>query len=201
MKINEMFASIQGEGRYIGHPAFFIRLSGCTRACKFCDTKYHVVGKGIGYEEIVNAIRKSNLKTIVWTGGEPLLQRDSIFDIMNILGKGYAHHLETNGDLLAKTDLHAFTYIACSPKDKKSAKKAHKLFHREHYYTDIKVVTDLKLNKDIIKYATMLMPLTIDRDGPVDKEIKKKVWDYCVKHNIRYCPRIHVDVWGNKKGV
>jgi 7-carboxy-7-deazaguanine synthase len=37
--INEVFSSIQGEGRFAGHPAIFVRMQGCGTECKFCDTK------------------------------------------------------------------------------------------------------------------------------------------------------------------
>ena len=39
VKISEVFSSVQGEGRYAGHPAIFIRLAGCSVGCYFCDTK------------------------------------------------------------------------------------------------------------------------------------------------------------------
>ena len=41
MKVNisEIFSSVQGEGRWTGHPAIFIRLAGCSVGCAFCDTK------------------------------------------------------------------------------------------------------------------------------------------------------------------
>ena len=40
LKINEIFYSIQGEGRHTGMPAVFVRLSGCSMGCPWCDTKY-----------------------------------------------------------------------------------------------------------------------------------------------------------------
>lgn len=45
IKISEVFPSIQGEGPYAGIPMLFIRVSGCTRACPWCDTKYHTKGQ------------------------------------------------------------------------------------------------------------------------------------------------------------
>jgi 7-carboxy-7-deazaguanine synthase len=40
INVNEIFESVQGEGRFAGHPAIFIRLQGCNNDCPFCDTKY-----------------------------------------------------------------------------------------------------------------------------------------------------------------
>jgi hypothetical protein len=106
--------------------------------------------------------------------------------------KDIQHHLETNGDLLTKGIIEYFTYVCCSPKDKRVAKRVANFSH----LIDIKVVTNLKdIGKDMIKYATILMPFTSEID------CRKEVWKYCNDHNIRYSPRIHFDIWGKKKGV
>ena len=67
---------------------------------------------------------------------------------------------------------------------------------------DIKVVTDLKTTgMDMLKYATMLMPLTTG-DIEKDAQIRKDVWGYCVENRIRYSPRLHVEIFGyNKRGI
>ena len=39
VRISEIFSSVQGEGRWTGHPAVFIRFAGCSAGCWFCDTK------------------------------------------------------------------------------------------------------------------------------------------------------------------
>ena len=65
---------------------------------------------------------------------------------------------------------------------------------------DIKVVTDGKLNKNMISQATMLMPLTTFNKKK-DDEIQKTVWNLCVKLNKRFCLRQHYVVWGKKQAV
>ena len=74
MKVNEIFDSIQGEGRYAGYPATFVRLSGCNLACNWCDTKYHTNGKQMTIEEIIKDLQQRKPGIIVWTGGEPTNQ-------------------------------------------------------------------------------------------------------------------------------
>jgi 7-carboxy-7-deazaguanine synthase len=209
MKVCEIFKSLQGEGKYVGYPALFIRLSGCTRKCDFCDTKYHVNGKNMSIEDVVKRIKKSKPDIVVWTGGEPMLHENEIYDVITETDEKH-HHLETNGDLLPECP-GFFKYICFSPKEERVADKVFSfyqqmlsyepsVFPRRMLTIDIKIVTDLKLNKDIIKYATMLMPLTTG-DKEKDLKIQQDVWNYCVNHNIKYAPRIHRDVWGNKKGV
>ncbi len=204
MKINEIFQSIQGEGAYAGESALFIRLSGCNRNCDFCDTKYHKKGKDMSMLEIIERINKSNSNIVVYTGGEAMKQFDETNDIYTILyDTNKQHNLETNGDFLVPL-LDAFDYICFSPKDEDTAEKIW-MFIREHEWSndkfDIKIVTDLDMNRDLIPYATMLMPLTTSDDDK-NVAIKKDVWNYCVEHNIHFCLRQHIEVWGrNKRGV
>lgn len=199
MKINEIFESIQGEGRKIGEPVLFIRTSGCTRDCKWCDTKYHTFFREMSVKQIVNEINKSKMKSVVWTGGEPLLQFEEIKKVINLTNKKN-HYLETNGDLLNLKNATYFDYISCSPKCLKTCLKMNDLKKNKvvNKKMDLKIVTNLNLNRKMLKYATSLMPFTTNNKGK-DLQIKKKVWHFCLKHNLNYSPRIHVDVFGYKK--
>ena len=199
IKVSEMFSSIQGEGRFAGVPMLFIRLSGCTRNCWYCDTKYHTKGVEMEIDDLIQRIKESKLAYVCWTGGEPLLQRKQVYQIIDAT-RGVYHHLETNGDLLESNDVYRyFYYVACSPKEKVVAEKVWKQFK---YYPeiDIKVVTDLeKEGVDMIPYATMLMPLSTYTKK--DLEIQRKVWDYCVKNNLKFTPRYQFWIWQKKRGV
>ncbi|MFW6129012.1 MAG: 7-carboxy-7-deazaguanine synthase QueE [Candidatus Aminicenantaceae bacterium] len=79
LKINEIFPSVQGEGLRQGEPTLFVRFSGCTERCDFCDTKY-AWEKGIDYfpSQIVKKIKELHSKFpagwVCLTGGEPLEQ-------------------------------------------------------------------------------------------------------------------------------
>lgn len=208
LHINEIFEGIQGEGRSAGFPALFIRLSGCTRKCPWCDTQYHIKYNSMKLSTIVKKIKQSNKKTIVFTGGEPLLNIDLLKQIISICTKKH-FTLETNGDLIKnKADLYMldkyFQYICISPKELRVATRIHKMLFEPWYDfrhpIDIKIVTDLDtVGIHLIPYATILMPLTTF-DTKKDLEIKQKVWKYCVENNLHYSPRLHVDLWGNVKG-
>jgi 7-carboxy-7-deazaguanine synthase len=195
-----MFESIQGEGKYAGYPVLFVRLSGCNRKCSFCDTKYHIKGEDCLIEDVVKVINNSKQEIVVWTGGEPLKQIKEVLEVIYHT-KSKQHHLETNGDLIKKDMrlLSWFYYVCISPKTINVCYE-HKSYSVDSNNVDIKVVTDLKLNKELIPYATMLMPLTI-YNKKKDKEIEQNVWNYCVKHNIRFCLRQHIHVFGKKRGV
>lgn len=213
IKVAEIFEGIQGEGEFLGTPMLFIRVSGCTRSCSFCDTKYHTSGKGMAISELVNIIGKfkgdGETAYVCFTGGEPLLVREQIYTIISAadtsFDTSYEFHIETNGDLLDfKTLVNGyFNHFSISPKDKKTAIKVKKLFDRFHLVRsmDIKVVTDLNTTGvDLLPYATSLMPLTTYNEKK-DKEIRQKVWQYCLEHNLRYTPRAHYEVWGRKRAI
>ena len=74
--IKEIFASIQGEGPYVGYKQLFIRFSGCNLNCNYCDTEHYGEDSRLyNIEEIVEIINQNlDCSSISLTGGEPLLQ-------------------------------------------------------------------------------------------------------------------------------
>lgn len=97
MKINEIFYSIQGEGKNTGVPMVFIRLAGCNLRCGFCDTTYAFdSGEDMAEPEIVGQVKKHNAKWVCITGGEPLLQDLSVLTD-NLKREGFLIQVETNG--------------------------------------------------------------------------------------------------------
>ena len=113
--VHSMFYTLQGEGIFAGHPAVFIRMSGCNLKCSFCDTEFDDKSK-ISTEGVVEeSLRLSNgkAKLIVITGGEPLLQDIGIL-CTKLIKKGFDVQIETNGTIYRK--LPKKTNIVCSPK-------------------------------------------------------------------------------------
>ena len=100
MNICEIFYSIQGESSWTGLPNIFIRTAGCNLRCSFCDTKYaYHDGKKMSIEEIMNDIRRYHCKYVCVTGGEPLLQNETL-ELIDVLSKrNYSTCLETNGSI------------------------------------------------------------------------------------------------------
>ena len=76
LPVMEMFYSIQGEGFHSGKPAIFVRLGGCDVGCHWCDVKESWNEKDHPYlsiSEIIDEISQYPSKTIIVTGGEPLM--------------------------------------------------------------------------------------------------------------------------------
>lgn len=111
MKITEIFYSLQGEGIHSGRPAVFIRLSGCNRACPFCDTDFSTF-REMSEPEIVDEVCKYPSSMVVVTGGEPALQlTPSLVDALHAAGRTV--HVETNGSLPLPANV---DWVTCSPK-------------------------------------------------------------------------------------
>lgn len=94
-KINEIFYSLQGEGRNAGRAAVFIRFSGCNLHCPFCDTR-HQSGTLMTDEMIIAEAKRYPAKLVVLTGGEPSLFVDGAF-IKRLHDEGFLVAIETNG--------------------------------------------------------------------------------------------------------
>lgn len=113
-KVNEIFYSIQGEGKHAGMPAVFLRLAGCSMGCPFCDTKYAFnEGEEMNSLQVLVALAQHPCKTVVVTGGEPAEQ--DLAGLIGVLkGAGYEVHLETNGSIDA--DVSQADFVCVSPK-------------------------------------------------------------------------------------
>lgn len=100
-KIAEMFSSINGEGTHAGQLAFFIRFKGCNLNCSYCDTKWANVPDAkyteMTADEILSEVKKSGIKNVTVTGGEPLIQPNIIPLLEMLCGDGHYVEIETNG--------------------------------------------------------------------------------------------------------
>lgn len=117
LKINDMFESIQGEGRWSGTPAFFVRFAGCNLACPWCDTSHKEVRWKMPWQHLADRIIETKHKWIVLTGGEPTIQPSTeMLCLVEQLGaEGLNIQVETNGTA-APDWLERCSWITCSPK-------------------------------------------------------------------------------------
>ncbi|MDN3205805.1 7-carboxy-7-deazaguanine synthase QueE [Algoriphagus sediminis] len=115
LPVMEAFYTIQGEGRFTGHPAYFIRLGGCDVGCVWCDVKESwEAGKWpvLSIEEIVAEAEKHPAKLVVITGGEPLMYDMGPLTRM-LKQKGFTTNIETSGAHPFSGD---FDWVCFSPK-------------------------------------------------------------------------------------
>jgi 7-carboxy-7-deazaguanine synthase len=159
MQVNEIFASIQGEGREIGRPTVFVRFSKCNLRCRWCDTKYAWEGGSeLSVNEIVKEVNDFNLGTVCLTGGEPLLQSKGLKELVKELKRiGYEVTLETNGTLY---DEWLFNNVDCVSMDVKPPSSGEK--------------SNIALLKKLGPKDQVKIVIADDRDYDFAKEMLKK---------------------------
>jgi 7-carboxy-7-deazaguanine synthase len=102
LPINELFCSLQGEGRLAGVPSVFVRTSGCNLRCWFCDsyhTSWEPTGDWYGVADVLAAIDEYDADHVVLTGGEPLIHDASVDLLDRLAERGYHTTVETNGTI------------------------------------------------------------------------------------------------------
>lgn len=113
-RINEIFYSLQGEGRWAGRAALFIRFAGCNLRCPFCDTDF-TASTPYSAEALLRRLQELSptCRFVVLTGGEPTLQADEALTQL-LHQHGYYIAIETNGTHEVPNGI---DWVTCSPKD------------------------------------------------------------------------------------
>jgi 7-carboxy-7-deazaguanine synthase len=100
MRITEIFRSLQGESTFAGLPCILVRTTGCNLRCGYCDTAYAFHGGSeMAVDEVLAEVVALGTRLVEVTGGEPLLQAESIDLMAALLARGHTVLLETGGSL------------------------------------------------------------------------------------------------------
>jgi 7-carboxy-7-deazaguanine synthase len=230
MLISEIYRSRQGEGLLTGTPSVFVRTSGCNLRCSFCDTPFaswEPDGTHLTVRQIVQQIHSSaeDARHVVLTGGEPMLPREINELCQEIHDSEFHITIETAGTIHRELPC---DLMSVSPKLSNSdpaenragewRKKHQSARYRpeivdqliQQYEFQLKFVVDSPADLDeILRY--------LDRLGPVDPvrvmlmpqgvnqvELEKRAqWlkPLCNVSGFTYCPRKHIQWYGNKRGT
>lgn len=101
LRLTEIFHSVQGEGSTVGLPTTFVRFTGCSLRCSWCDTTYSFYGgEPWTIERVMERLAPIPTKRVCVTGGEPLDQPEACLALMDrLLREGYEVILETSGSI------------------------------------------------------------------------------------------------------
>lgn len=98
LQVAEIFHGIQGESTWTGLPCSFVRLAGCDRSCRWCDTVYaRSGGTPMTVDEILARVQEMGAPLVEVTGGEPLLQEGTPELLRALVAAGHTVLLETGG--------------------------------------------------------------------------------------------------------
>src|SRR5438105_1783401 len=94
--VNELYASVQGEGTRAGAPCTFVRLTGCGLRCSWCDSEYTFKeGEPAAIDDVVAFVRKEGIPLVQLTGGEPLEQPGAFELVRRLSDEGFLVVIET----------------------------------------------------------------------------------------------------------
>lgn len=122
LDIHSTFFSIQGEGPFVGQPAFFIRFAGCNLQCPQCDTEYDFGREKMTIDYVMHLMEHIPEKSlVVITGGEPFRQPEALAELCyELLDREFRIQIETNGTLPPKgLPVVGEVTVVCSPKTPK----------------------------------------------------------------------------------
>ena len=224
MRIAEIFYSIQGEGMLAGVPSVFVRTSGCNLRCSWCDTPYaswDPEGEDFSVAEIIRKASDFPIAGhVVLTGGEPMIAPEivELSDELRAAGKHIT--IETAGTV--------FTSVACdlmsiSPKLSNSTPQGVFQAAHERLRTNLDVLRCLTSGYEYQLKFVVVQPGDLEeiRDivsrigAPPEKVIlmaegidaatlaQRGAWiaGICKQYGYRFGPRLHIQLFGNKRGT
>jgi 7-carboxy-7-deazaguanine synthase len=229
VRIADLFVSIQGEGKLAGIPSAFVRASGCNLRCVWCDTPYaswDPEGGEMPVGEIMDWLRETGCAHVVLTGGEPLIQQDVQELCAAIVADGSHLTIETAATVFR---LLPMSLLSLSPKLGNSVphEREQGRFARAHDAVRLNfeamqqlleaapdrqikfVVTaesDLEEIEQVLsrlsgwrKEDVMLMPEGIDAQTLQSRA----PWlvEVCKRTGYRFCPRLHIQLFGNQRAT
>lgn len=227
MKIAEIFYSIQGEGLLAGVPSAFVRTSGCNLRCVWCDTPYTSwapEGDDLSIQQILETVLPFQSSHVVITGGEPMIAPG----LSELAAQFRAHRLHITIET-AGTVYHSLAcdLMSISPKLQNSIPLRREggrwvaQHERLRYQPDVlkqlasdyscqfKFVVsapddlaEIEAMQQEIGFASenvILMPE--GTDSSTLRERSRWLVEICKAKHYRFSPRIHVDIWGARRGV
>lgn len=228
MRISEIFYSLQGEGSLAGVPSVFVRTSGCNLRCTWCDTPYTSwapEGAEMSIPEIVAEVRRHTAAThVVLTGGEPMIAPGIVTLTEQLSARRYHITIETAGTVFHPVQCHL---MSISPKLSNSTPTArdggrwaaqherlriqpavledlcatypHQLKFVVMKPADLEEITSLLSTLGTSKENVILMPE--GRDPATLRERSLWLAEICKERGYRFSPRLHIDLWGDRRGV
>jgi 7-carboxy-7-deazaguanine synthase len=223
LRIAEIFYSIQGEGSLVGVPSVFVRTSGCNLRCSWCDTPYtswKPEGDDWTLGRIVAAVDAYAARHVVVTGGEPMIARE-IVDLTNRLRHGGRHiTIETAGTVFAPVacDLMSLSpKLANSTPEGKWAERHERLRIQPDTLRHLMTAYDYQLKfviarpEDLAEVLSLVHRLDADAgrvilmpegiDAAVLRERGAWLAELCKREGFRFSPRLHVELYGNRRGT
>jgi 7-carboxy-7-deazaguanine synthase len=223
LKIAELFYSLQGEGSLVGVPSVFVRTSGCNLRCAWCDTPYtswQPEGAELSLDRIVDEVKAHPARHVVVTGGEPMIAPEIIPLTERLRRLGLHITIETAGTVFQPV---ACDLMSISPKLSNSTPSGSFAAQHERLRTNRQVLLDLMARyeyqikfviekpADVDEARALVSSLSADPQRVIlmpegtdpDRLRERGIWlaEIAKAEGFRFTPRLHVELWGNRRGV
>ncbi|HZQ27888.1 MAG TPA: 7-carboxy-7-deazaguanine synthase QueE [Acidimicrobiales bacterium] len=220
--VSEVFGpTIQGEGPSVGRRAGFVRLGRCNLACTWCDTPYTwdwsrfdpaVELRRAGVAEVVAEVEAMDVPLVVVTGGEPLLQQSALVELLAALAApGRRIEVETAGTLAPSPELVALVdQFNVSPKLANSGNPVERRWRPGvlgAFSATGKAIFKFVVTgpDDLAEVATMdVAPVWIMPEGTDPAVLQRRLAELVepvLARGWNLTPRLHVAIWGDRRGV
>lgn len=213
LNVTEIFTSLQGESTLAGYPCTFVRLAECNLRCAWCDTTYShdlSAAKFMTLEEIISEVSKFPVKLVEITGGEPLLQSESVRLCEELLEHGYRVMIETNGSLdisVVPQGVRRIVDVKCPDSGCGGSFLLDNLQHicdNDELKFVVASINDCEWAKNFCASHDLTKTCTVTF-SPVNKKLSyNKLADWLIANctdNIRLGLQLHKIIWGDKRGV
>jgi len=228
LRIAELFYSLQGEGSLAGVPSFFIRTSGCNLRCGWCDTPYtswRPEGAELSLERILDEWRAHSARHVVVTGGEPMIAPEIVPLTHRLRAAGAHITIETAGtvappvacDLMSISPKLAHSTPARSGADDPWPERHERLRIQPAILSELMARYDYQLKfvvqsrGDLDEIRRLVRDLGAARErvilmpeGVAAQTLHERaLWiaEICKEEGFRFSPRLHVELYGNRRGV
>lgn len=215
MRVIEIFDSIDGEGIFTGCLATFIRLGGCNMRCSYCDTGYALNAKDgveMSIDDIVCKVEQIGNTHITLTGGEPLINQDSLKLVSALCDAGFIVNIETNGSVDVTLFQNDKTVITMDYKTISSGENKKMSIDRINTLRKCDVLKIVCEESDFGDITAMLLKIKTEATvfiSPVFGKIEpKKLVSFakslrnCGLKNIRVQVQLHKIIWNpEERGV
>jgi 7-carboxy-7-deazaguanine synthase len=223
LRIAELFYSLQGEGTLVGVPSFFIRTSGCNLRCSWCDTPYtswRPEGTEFTLQQILDEVNAHPARHVVVTGGEPMIAPEILPLTERLRAAGKHITIETAGTVFQPV---ACDLMSISPKLANSTPEGSWAERHERLRIQPDVLGELMRRyeyqlkfvilrpEDLAEVRQLAELLAADRErivlmpeGTEPQTLRDRaLWlaEICKQEGFRFSPRLHVDLYGNRRGV
>lgn len=215
MRVIEIFDSIDGEGIFTGCLATFVRLGGCNMRCSYCDTGYALNAKDgveMSIDDIVCKAAQIGNTHITLTGGEPLINQDSLKLVSALCNAGFIVNIETNGSVDVTLFQNDKTVITMDYKTISSGENKKMSIDRINALRKCDVLKIVCEESDFSDITAMLLKIKTEATvfiSPVFGKIEpKKLVSFakslrnCGLKNIRVQVQLHKIIWNpEERGV